>query len=66
MPALWAIDVASKKKYKCETKPTDLTVDIIDKWANDVFDGAIKPDFKSEDIPQPNDDPVTVVVGKNF
>jgi len=53
------------KKYACDTKPADLTVDFIGKWLQDVLDGKFKPSLKSEE-PHPNNGPLTVVVGKNF
>lgn len=66
MPTLRAIMPADMKKFQCETKPADLTVDVITKFVEDVKSGALKPHLKSEEIPETNDAPVTVVVGKQF
>ena len=66
MPTLRAILIAEEKRFKCETKPADLTVDIIGQFADDVLSGAIKPHYRSEAIPESNDGPITVVVGENF
>ena len=66
LPTLRAIVPATMKKYASETKPADLTVDLIGKFIADVQSGAIKPHLKSEKIPESNDGPVTVLVGKNF
>jgi len=36
------------------------------KFAQDYLDGKLKPFIKSEPVPEPNDGPVTVVVGETF
>ena len=66
LPTLRAILPADMKKYASEVAAKDLTVESITKFADDVKSGAIKPHLKSEDIPEKNDGPVTVVVGKTF
>lgn len=66
LPTLRAILPEEMKKFKCETKPSDLTVELIGKWADDVLSGAVKPNLKSEEIPEKNDGPVTVIVGKQW
>jgi len=66
LPILKAILPADMKKFDCETKPADLTVDIISKFVTDVLGGTIKPSLKSDPIPENNDGPVTVVVGEEF
>jgi hypothetical protein len=65
LPTLRVIIPKDMKKYACDTKPADLTVDFIGKWLQDVLDGKFKPSLKSEE-PVPNNGPLTVVVGKNF
>ena len=47
MPVLVASVVGQMKKFKCKTKPSDLTVDSIGKWADDVLSGAVKAFYKS-------------------
>lgn len=54
------------KKYAADTKPADLTVDLIGKFISDVQSGALKPHLKSEKVPESNDGPVTVIVGSQF
>jgi protein disulfide-isomerase A1 len=66
MPSLRAIVPNGMKKYECETKPADLTVDIISKFVSEVMDGSIAPSLKSEPIPEKNDAPVKYIVGKQF
>lgn len=66
LPSLRAIIPNGMKKYEAETKPADLTVDIISKFVDDVLAGKITPSLKSEPIPEKNDEPVKVIVGKEF
>lgn len=64
LPTLRAILPADMKKYAAETKAADLTVDLVTKFVDDVLAGNIQPHLKTEEIPEKNDGPVTVVVGK--
>jgi len=64
LPTLRAIVPAGMKKYISDTKPADLTVDIITKFVDDVLAGKIAPSLKSEPIPEKNDEPVKVIVWK--
>jgi protein disulfide isomerase len=66
LPTLRAIIPAGMKKFTSETKPADLTVDIITKFIDDVLAGNVKPSLKSEEIPESNDEAVKVIVGKQF
>jgi protein disulfide-isomerase A1 len=66
LPTLRAIIPAGMKKYTSETKPADLTVDIITKFIDDVLAGKLAPSLKSEPIPEKNDEAVKVIVGKQF
>jgi len=66
LPTLRAILPADMKKYESPNKPADLTVDNIGSFIDDVLSGAIKPHLKSEPVPEPNDGPVTVIVGTEF
>merc|ERR1711990_801850 len=66
LPTLRAILPADMKKYEAPTKPADLTIDNIGSFIDDVLAGKIKPHLKSESVPEPNDEPVTVVVGTEF
>jgi len=49
--------------YKMEEK---FSVDNLDKFVNEFKDDKLKPYIKSEEVPESNDGPVKVVVGKNF
>jgi protein disulfide-isomerase A1 len=66
IPLLVAIMPANMKKYYCDTKPRNLTVEIIGKFMNDVLEGKLEPSYKSEEIPEKNYGPLTIVVGKEF
>jgi protein disulfide-isomerase A1 len=41
-----------------------LTVDVITTFIDDVLAGKLSPSLKSEPVPEPNDEPVKVIVGK--
>jgi len=66
LPTLRAIMPADMKKYASDTKPADLTVELIGKFIDDVLSGAVKPHLKSEPVPENNDGPVTTIVGTQF
>jgi protein disulfide-isomerase A1 len=66
LPTLRAIVPADMKKFECETKPAELTVEAVTKFVEDIKSGALKPHLKSEEVPEKNDEPVTVLVGKNW
>lgn len=66
MPSLMFYAKTNGKKFKYDMKPANLKMDIIGKWLTDALTGKIDPYYKSEDIPEPNDGNVTIVVGKNF
>lgn len=44
----------------------DITVDGLSKFVSDFEGGALSRNYKSQDVPATNDEPVKVVVGKNF
>jgi protein disulfide-isomerase A1 len=64
-PALGLADTPSGKKY-----PYDQTAKIakadVEKWLDSFVDGTLLPNLKSEPIPETNDEPVKVVVGKTY
>ena len=43
-----------------------MTVDVISTFVSEVLDGKLAPSLKSEPIPESNDAPVKVIVGKEF
>lgn len=66
LPTLRAIVPAGMKKYTSATKASDLTVDIITSFIDDVLAGKIAPSLKSEAIPEKNDEAVKHIVGLQY
>jgi len=66
LPTLRVVVPNGMKKYTSETECSDLTVVTITKFVDDVLGGNISPSLKSEPIPEKNDEPVKVIVGKQF
>lgn len=64
-PALWIIHPANKdlSKFKFEG---EFTADGVNGFIKNWKAGSLEKIFKSEEIPEKNDEPVKVVVGKNF
>jgi protein disulfide isomerase family A protein 3 len=56
-------DFAGNLKFKAEG---EVNQDSIKKFVKDYLDGKLEPYIKSGPVPEPNDGPVKVVVGKNF
>ncbi|XP_062516317.1 protein disulfide-isomerase A3-like [Corticium candelabrum] len=54
---------ANDKKYRMDG---DFSVDNFRAFVQQYLDGGVEPYIKSEPIPETNDDPVKVVVAKNF
>jgi len=54
------------KKFTYGGDLTSIKVDDIKKFITDFKSGKLVPFLKSEPIPAENDDPVKVIVGKNF
>lgn len=63
IPGIAAMKLSGKANYPYKG---ELTADALQAWAEGIADGSIKPHLKSEAIPEKNDGPVTVVVGKTF
>lgn len=59
-----AVGVLGQKKFKSEI--TELNVEAIKAFASDYIAGKLEPYFKSEPIPEKNDEDVRVIVGKTF
>jgi len=51
----------ARKKYFMDVEMSEIGT-----WLQKVIDGTAEPRYKSEEIPENNDGPVTVLVGKNF
>jgi len=64
IPTLVVLSGANYKWPFDESQP--LNKENVIKHIEAVFDGSATPFFKSEPIPETNDEPVKVVVGKNF
>ena len=54
----------SMERYKPPTK--DLTEEAFSAFVDGVLDGSIVRHLMSEEIPENNTAPVTIIVGKNF
>lgn len=57
---------AGIKKFMYEQDINALTVDAIGAWVDDFKNGKLSPFLKSEEIPETQEGPVHVVVGKSF
>jgi len=61
-PIVFARD-ASNKKFIMKD---EFSIEIFDQFVQDLLDNKLEPYLKSEPIPDSNDEPVKVAVGKNF
>ncbi|XP_067667289.1 protein disulfide-isomerase A3-like isoform X1 [Haliotis asinina] len=67
-------DISGDKPFVCarDTKDRkfrmegDFSMESFEQFVRDVLDGKVEPYLKSEPVPEPNDEPVKVVVAKNF
>lgn len=66
LPVLRAIMPADMKKFESPQKPSELTVDSIGSFIQDVTDGKLKPHLKSEKPVDNSGSDVHIVVGENF
>lgn len=66
LPVLRIIKPADMKKYQYPGKITELTVDAIGTYVQDVLDGKVKPFLKSEKPVDNTGKPLTIVVGETF
>lgn len=64
-PAFIVQDLKKQLKYPL-AQSEEVTPETISAWVEKYVAGELQPELKSEAIPEPNDEPVTVVVGKNF
>jgi len=64
-PAL-GIDFPSNGTHYAFDEKIPLTLESIGEWIQQFFDGKLQPTFVSEAIPEKNDGPVTIAVGKTF
>ncbi len=68
MPTLRILNpVDNMKKFQWEAGKADgVTVEALSQWIQDFKDGKLTAFLKSEPVPEKNDDPVKVIVGKTF
>lgn len=57
---------AGIRKFRYDEKLSELTVDVVGAWVDDFRSGKLSPFLKSEEIPETQEGPVHVVVGKSF
>lgn len=67
LPTIRILDPANNmKKFSFPGKTESITVESISEFVKDFKSGFLQPFLKSQDIPEDNNEPVKVVVGKNF
>lgn len=64
-PAVVVDDFTAKKKFLVDEN-AELTEKALTEFLDKFTKGEVEPHVKSEEIPAKNDEPVTVVVGKNY
>uniref|UniRef100_A0A7S3SXQ9 protein disulfide-isomerase n=1 Tax=Strombidinopsis acuminata TaxID=141414 RepID=A0A7S3SXQ9_9SPIT len=57
---------AGIKKFRYDNDINALNVEALGAWVDDFKAGKLSPFLKSEDVPEVQDGPVQVIVGKNF
>jgi protein disulfide-isomerase A1 len=65
LPELAAMDLEKRLNYPFPSDD-DLNKEAISEWVSNILNGKVKPFYKSEPVPEKNDGPVTVIVGKTF
>jgi len=63
LPALAAMNIEKRINYPYTG---EFTVEAITKWADGIIDGSVKPFYKSDPVPEKQEGPVYVLVGKSF
>ena len=64
-PAFAIQDTVNNKKFPYD-QDSKITADLIGKFVQDYVEGKVEPSIKSEPIPEKNDEPVQIVVAKNY
>lgn len=64
-PAFAIQDTVKNAKYPYD-QIKKITAKEVGKFIQDVLDGKIEPSIKSEPVPETQEGPVTVVVGRNY
>lgn len=66
-PILIGVSPGGKvKDHRCQVKPQDLTVEDVTKFITMIAEESYDPIQKSQPIPEENDEPLKVIVGKNY
>jgi len=65
LPELTAMVIEKRINYAFPSDE-ELTKETISAWCTNLLSGNVKPHYRSEEIPEKNDGPVYVVVGKTF
>lgn len=63
LPGLAAMNLESRKNYPYAGA---MEYESVKKWVSGILDGSVDAFLKSEPIPEKNDEPVKIIVGKNF
>lgn len=63
LPGVAAMNIQKRQNFPF-TK--ELTKENLINWAKDIVEGREKPFMRSDPVPETNDEPVKVIVGKNF
>lgn len=67
MPTVRILDPANNmKKFTLETRPQDMTIEILTAFIDNFKNEKLVPFLKSQEIPEANDEAVITLVGKNF
>jgi len=66
LPELVVTDLQNRKNFPYKSTDNKLENEGISKWIQGILDGSVQPFLKSQPVPSKNDEPVKVVVGKNF
>ena len=64
-PAFAIQDTVNNKKFPYD-QDSKITADLVGKFVQDFVDGKVEPSIKSEPIPETQDEPVKIVVAKNY
>lgn len=63
LPGIAAMNMEARKNYPFDG---ELNAEALKKWVNGILDGSVSAYMRSEAIPETNDEPVKVVVGKTY
>lgn len=65
-PILTAVRPKDMGKFTFPAHPRDMTVSAMVEWANKIKSDDMKPDVRSQPVPEASSGPVTELVGSNF